>query len=211
MPSPRFYTDFSPSFRTTIADAYWLLTVQYYGEHVNGDRKLGSLAGMLDLVTTLSPRFKQPYLFGAFALVDAGQAQKGYELLKKGAEVLPHDWDLLTTLGAYVITSTPPTRTRRAWPPGGTRRRRPCPAARPGCRGWRRICSPRAARPRRRPCCGRRSTGQGDRYSQQKAVAALDRILPTQKEARMQAVARLAQVLTRAQLDSLVAALFKGY
>ena len=44
-----------------------------------------------------------------------------------------------------------------------------------------------------------------------KAVAALDRILPTQKEARVQAVARLAQVLTRAQLDSLVAALFKGY
>ena len=89
VPSPRFYTDFSPSFRTTIADAYWLLTVQYYGEHVNGDRKLGSLAGMLNLVTTLSPRFKQPYLFGAFALVDAGQSQEGYALLKKGVEALP--------------------------------------------------------------------------------------------------------------------------
>ncbi len=36
VPSPRFFLDFSPSFRTSIADAYYLNMVQYYGEHVNG-------------------------------------------------------------------------------------------------------------------------------------------------------------------------------
>jgi hypothetical protein len=102
VPAPRFYMDFSPSFRTTIADAYWLQTIQYYGAHINGDRKLGSLADMLDLVTSLSPRFKQPYMFGAFALVDAGQVKKGYQLLLKGAKELPDDWRLTTTLGAFI-------------------------------------------------------------------------------------------------------------
>ena len=34
VPSPRFFQDFSPSFRTSIADAYYLMMVQYYGEHV---------------------------------------------------------------------------------------------------------------------------------------------------------------------------------
>ena len=33
-PSPQFFLDFSPSFRTTIADAYWLQMIQYYGEHI---------------------------------------------------------------------------------------------------------------------------------------------------------------------------------
>jgi hypothetical protein len=210
VPSPRFYTDFSPSFRTTIADAYWLLAVQYYGEHVNGDHRLSSLAAMLDLVTTLSPRFRQPYLFGAFALVDAGQAQQGYELLKKGAEVLPHDWDLLTTLGAYVYeyaSNADKARLAAGWYEKA--------AAVPGSPAWvPRVAADLLAKggeAEKAALLWAQIYGSGDRYSQQKAVAALDRILPTQKEARMKAVARLAQVLTRAQLDSLVAALFKGY
>ena len=59
MPAPKFFLDFSPSFRTSIADAYYLNMVQYYGEHVNGDGRLDSLPRMVDLVTTLSPHFTQ--------------------------------------------------------------------------------------------------------------------------------------------------------
>ena len=43
VPSPQFFLDFSPSFRTSIADAYYLHMVQYYGEHVKGDGRLDSL------------------------------------------------------------------------------------------------------------------------------------------------------------------------
>ena len=92
VPSPRFFEDFSPSFRTSIADAYYLDMVQYYGEHVNGDKRLDSLPAMVDLVTTLSPHFTAPYLFGAFALVDAGRPDAAYAVLEKGFKANPGDW-----------------------------------------------------------------------------------------------------------------------
>jgi hypothetical protein len=210
VPSPRFYTDFSPSFRTTVADAYWLLTVQYYGEHVNGDHKLGSLVDMLGLVTSLSPRFKQPYLFGAFALVDAGQAKKGYDLLVKGAGALPHDWHLPATLGAFVYeyaSNTDKARRAAEWYQKA--------AALPGRPDWvPRVAASLLAKggeAEKAALLWAQIYGSGDRYSQQKAVAALDTILPKQKEARMKAVAKLAPMMTPAQLDALVADLFKGY
>jgi hypothetical protein len=210
VPSPRFYTDFSPSFRTTIADAYWLLTVQYYGEHVAGDQKLGSLADMLDLVTSLSPRFRQPYLFGAFALVDAGQGQKGYELLKKGAERMPTDWHLATTLGAFVYEyagNADKARLAAGWYEKA--------AAMPGRPDW--VLSVAAAlvakggEGEKAALLWAQVYGSGDRYSQQKAVAALDQILPKDKVAREHAVAKLALMVTPAQLNALIADLFKGY
>lgn len=210
VPSPRFFMDFSPSFRTTIADAYWLLTVQYYGEHVNGDHKLGSLAGMLDLVTSLSPRFKQPYLFGAFALVDAGQPQKGYELLKKGVATMPTDWHLATTLGAFVYEyagNADKSRLAAGWYEKA--------AALPGSPEWTKSVAAalltKGGEAEKAALLWAQVYGSGDRYSQQKAVAALDQILPKQKEARMKAVAKLAMMMTPAQLNALVADLFKGY
>lgn len=210
VPSPRLYTDFSPSFRTTIADAYWLLTVQYYGEHVNGDHKLGSLAGMLDVVTTLSPRFRQPYLFGSFALVDAAQYRKGYDLLVKGAKALPEDWRLATTLGAFIYeyAGNKDKAIRAAeWYQKA--------AAMPGVPDWvQRVAAElttKGGEGEKAALLWAQVYGSGDRYSQQKAVQALNQILPAQKEARMRAVAKLASVLTPGQLDALVAELFKGY
>jgi hypothetical protein len=210
VPSPRFYTDFSPSFRTTIADAYWLLTVQYYGEHVNGDRKLGSLAGMLNLVTTLSPRFREPYLFGAFALVDARQYRKGYDLLLKGAGARPDDWRLATTLGAFIYeyAGNKDKASRAAvWYEKA--------AALPDRPEWvPRVAASLLAKggeAEKAALLWAQVYGSGDRYAQQKAVEALNQILPKQKEARMHAVAKLAMMMTPAQLNALVADLFKGY
>jgi hypothetical protein len=210
VPSPRFYMDFSPSFRTTIADAYWLQTVQYYGQHINGDRKLGLLAGMLDLVTRLSPRFKQPYLFGSFALVDAGQIRKGYDLLVRGAQALPDDWHVLTMLGAYVYEyarNADKARVAAEWYQKA--------AAVAGSPAWvPRVAAALLAKggeAQKAELLWAQVYGSGDRYSQQKAIAGLEKLLPKPKEARMRAVAKLASVLTPGQLDSLVAELFKGY
>ena len=51
----------------------------------------------------------------------------------------------------------------------------------------------------------------GDTYSKQKAVAALDQLLPAGKQARMQAVASLEGTMSSAQFNDLIAELFKGY
>ena len=39
---------------------------------------------MVDLVTTLSPHFTRAYLFGAFALIDAGSPDVAYEHAQEG-------------------------------------------------------------------------------------------------------------------------------
>ena len=104
VPSPRFYLDFSPSFRTSIADAYWLQTIQYYGEHIKSDARFDSLWPMLDLVTTLSPHFKQAYYTGAFALIDAGRPDLGYSLLKRGMSANPGEWHFPAYLGFFAYT-----------------------------------------------------------------------------------------------------------
>ena len=44
VPSPQFFLDFSPSFRTSIADYYYLSMVQYYGDHIEGDGQAGLAA-----------------------------------------------------------------------------------------------------------------------------------------------------------------------
>jgi hypothetical protein len=53
--------------------------------------------------------------------------------------------------------------------------------------------------------------GAGDKYSQQKAVAGLEKILPADKAARMKAVAPLYGTMPKAEFDALIAELFKGY
>ena len=101
VPAPKFFEEFSPTYRTSIADVYWLGVVQYYGEHIKSDGRLDSLKAMLDVVTGLSPGFEQPYFFGAFALTDAGQAGAGYDLLKRGFEAHPDDWRFPADLGFF--------------------------------------------------------------------------------------------------------------
>ena len=210
VPSARFYLDFSPSFRTTVADAYWVYTVQYYGEHITGDHRLDSLPQMLDLVTRLSPRWAEPYLFGAFALVDAGRAKAGYELLLRGAKARPGDWRVAAMLGDFIYAYA--NNANKAQLAAGWYRKA---AAMPGRPSY----VPRLAaelltkggQAQKAALMWAQVYGQGDKYSRQKAVSALDALLPKDKQARMQAVARLAPVLTRAALNSLVAELFKGY
>ena len=51
----------------------------------------------------------------------------------------------------------------------------------------------------------------GDKYSRQKAVDGLDRILPKEKEARMKALAPLVGTMPEDELDQLIAELFKDY
>ena len=211
VPSPKFFLDFSPSFRTSIADVYYLNMIQYYGEHLESGR-LQSLPAMVDLVSALSPRFIRPYSFGAFALVDAGRPDLSVKLLQRGFRENPTQWGLPAYLGYFAYQYG-----------AGSKQQNDLAAAR-----WYRTA---AAVPGSPPYLLRLAAvlagkggetekaallwGQvyvaGDKYSRQKAVDGLDRILPTDKAARMKAVAPLYGTMPKADFEALIAELFKGY
>jgi len=210
VPSPKFFQDFSPSFRTSIADAYYLMMVQYYGEHVNGDGHLDSLPAMAALVTALSPHFTRAYLFSAFALIDAGRPDAAYELLKHGFTANPDDWHFPAYLGFFVYRY-------------GAGAGKDIVAARwyqqaakiPGSPDYLpRLAAALLARGGEREkailMLGQAYLA-GDKYARQKAVAGLDYILPKEKGARMKAVAPLYNTMPKSDVDALIAELFKGY
>ena len=91
-------------FRLSLAHAYWLYTVQYYGEHLETDYRFDSLPDIVDLVVTLSPRFRQAYISGAFALIDAGRPDLSYKLLQRGFEQFPDDWHFPHYIGFFLYT-----------------------------------------------------------------------------------------------------------
>lgn len=210
VPSPEFFYDFSPSFRTTVADAYYLLMVQYYGEHVNGDGRLDSLPQMVDLVTRLSPRFTRAYMFGAFALVDAGRPDLGYRLLERGYGEHPDDWYFPATLGFFAYRygeGADKDLTASRWYEEA--------ASIPGSPSYLpRLAAVLAARggdlKKAVLMWGQVYLG-GNKYVRDRAVSELDAVLPREKEARMKAVAPLVGTMPEDELNALVAELFEGY
>jgi hypothetical protein len=210
VPSPQFFKDLSPSFRTSIADAYYLMMVQYYGEHVNGDGRLDSLPAMTRLVTALSPHFTRAYLFSAFALVDAGRPDVGYELLKKGFERNPEDWHFPAYLGffAYRYGAGPKKDLAASrWYAQA--------AAIPGSPTYlsrlAAVLASKSGDTQKAVLMWGQAYLAGDKYTRQRAVGGLNQILPTEKGARMKAVAPLYSTMPKAEFDSLIAELFKGY
>jgi hypothetical protein len=208
VPSPRFFLDFSPSFRTSIADLYYLNMIQYYAEHVNGDGRLDSLPAMARLVTELSPHFTKAYLFSAFALIDARQPGVSYEILKKGAEANPGNWRFPAYLGFFAYSfarNKDKDRIAADWYAKA--------AAIPGSPAYlRRIAAVmlgKGGETRKAILLWGQVYADGDKYSRKKAVDGLDRILPKEKEARMKALAPLTGTMSEDQLNQLLAALFE--
>ncbi|HEY5473340.1 MAG TPA: hypothetical protein VIK32_09140, partial [Candidatus Limnocylindrales bacterium] len=198
------------SFRTSAADAYYLSMVQYYGEHVNGDGRLDSLRQMVDLVTRLSPHFTRAYMFGAFALIDAGRPDVGYALLKNGFVENPGDWHFPAYLGFFAYrygAGKDKDLAAAGWYEKA--------AAIPGAPSYLlRLAATLSAKggadQKAIVMWGQVYLG-GDKYVRQKAVTELDSILPKDKAARLKAVAPLYQTMPKADFAALTAELFKGY
>jgi hypothetical protein len=210
VPSPRFFLDFSPSFRTTIADVYYLQMVQYYGEHVKSDGRLDSLPQMADLVTTLSPHFTRSYLFAAFALIDAGRVDASYELLKRGFQENPDDWHFPAYLGFFVYR----------YGQGDTKDLVAADwyqkaAAIPGSPSYlprlAAVLATKGGDMEKAIVMWGQAYMSGDKYARDKAVTELDKILPTEKDARMKALAPLYGTMPQAEFHALIAELFKSY
>jgi len=213
VPAAKFYEEFSPSYRTSIADVYWLGVIQYYGEHVNGDGRLDSLGAMLNLVTTLSPRFTKPYLFGSFALIDANAnkgPQEGYDLLKRGFAANPGDWHFPVQLGFFAYRYGSGAKKDLVAAEWYTRA-----AAIPGAMAYvprlAAVLTAKGGERHKATLLWAQIYGQGDKYSRQKAVKALDTLLPAEKQARMKAVAQMRPFMSSGRFKQLINSLFRGY
>ena len=90
------------SFDAVVADVYWIRTIQHYGRDFK-DRKrehrFELLYPLLDLTTSLDPRFLIAYRFGATFLSSQppdgpGRPDQAIALLEKGLATTPDRWQL---------------------------------------------------------------------------------------------------------------------
>lgn len=210
VPSPRFFLDFSPSFRTSIADAYYLNMVQYYGEHVKGDGRLDSLPQMVELVTRLSPHFARAYLFGAFALIDAGRPEVSYRVLQRAFKENPGDYRYPSYLGFFVYRYGK-GKTKDVLAAEWYQKAAAIPGSPEYLSRLAAALLAKGGEAEKAILMWGQVYGAGDKYSRQKAVDGLELILPTEKTARMKAVAPLYGTMPKADFEALIAELLKDY
>jgi hypothetical protein len=112
----------SVAYRTLAADLYWIRAIQYYGgtkRMFDSDgtvvspstpnvqvsrRRYDLLYPLLDLTTTLDPRFHIAYRFGAIFLAEPypggpGRPDLAIALLEKGLREQPDRWDYMQDIG----------------------------------------------------------------------------------------------------------------
>ncbi len=165
---------------------------------------------MVDLVTRLSPHFVQAYYFGSFALLDLGRPQDGYRLLESGFRANAHDWLFPFYLGFFAYTyGTQPDKNRVAaeW----YTRAAALPGHLPSVERLAATLFAKGHEKQKSIELWAQVYGQGDKYARDKAVAALDKLLPQDKAERMRAVAPLKALMAPRQFDQFVADLFAKY
>jgi tetratricopeptide (TPR) repeat protein len=97
----------SLSFTPFVADVYWVRAVQYYGGarlSPSPTRRYDLLYPLLDITTSLDPRFNIAYRFGSIFLAEtypggAGRPDLAVALLEKGFRANPARWQYLQDIG----------------------------------------------------------------------------------------------------------------
>lgn len=95
------------SYDALLADVYWVRALQHFGGQrlATGEQKpYDLLFPLLDLTTSLDPRFVQAYRLGAIFLAEpqpggAGRSDLAIALLKKGVAANPRKWDYYHDVG----------------------------------------------------------------------------------------------------------------
>ena len=111
------------SYDALLADAYWIRAIQYYGRErlkPAAAADYGLLFPLLDLTTTLDPRFNVGYRFGAIFLAEphpggAGRPDLAIALLKKGIANNPGKWDYYHDVGFIYYWNLHDYRTAAEW------------------------------------------------------------------------------------------------
>lgn len=95
------------SYRSVLADLYWIRALQHYGgERLkrNTGERFALLYPLLNLTTSLDPRFTVAYRFGAIFLSEpypggAGKPELAVRLLEKGIRATPDKWEYYHDIG----------------------------------------------------------------------------------------------------------------
>jgi hypothetical protein len=98
--SPELMRRLALGFDALLADVYWIRSVQYYGDtklSVDSKKEYGRLYPLLDMTTSLDPRFNIAYRFGAILLSEghpngAGDPKQAIRLLEKAITAMPDKW-----------------------------------------------------------------------------------------------------------------------
>jgi hypothetical protein len=95
------------SYDSLAADVYWMRALQHYGRtrlSQGGPKEYELLYPLLDLTTSLDPRFTIAYRFGAIFLAEpspggAGRTDLAVALLEKGLAAQPSRWEFAQDIG----------------------------------------------------------------------------------------------------------------
>jgi hypothetical protein len=105
--SPAVVKRLALSYQAIAADVYWIRALQVFGGARQQDerhRRFDLLFPLLDLTTTLDPRFNIAYRFGAIFLAEAppggpGRPDLAIALLQKGLQASPEKWQYMQDIG----------------------------------------------------------------------------------------------------------------
>ena len=105
--SPAVMTRLALSYDAIVADLYWIRTIQYYGGTrlaPDPEKHYDLLYPLLDLTTSLDPKFAIAYRFGAFFLSDqapggAGRPDLAITLLNKAMAANTERWEYPYDIG----------------------------------------------------------------------------------------------------------------
>ena len=105
--SPALAQRIALSYDSLLADVYWIRALQHYGRTKLGDEATSRyelLYPLLDLTTSLDPRFDIAYRFGAIFLSEAppegpGRPDQAIALLQKALRAQPDRWQYAGDIG----------------------------------------------------------------------------------------------------------------
>ncbi len=100
IPSGAFVKQTALGFDQAWADLLWIRTIGYYADEMTLEGKFTYLYHMLDIITTLDPRWLYPYLFGGITLsLDLGRPDLANKLLRKAIPAHPIVWKIPFLIG----------------------------------------------------------------------------------------------------------------
>jgi len=105
--SPEAMARLALSYDTLLADIYWIRAVQHFGGSrlsTDSNRQFDLLYPLLDLATSLDPRFDVAYYFGSIFLAEPppggpGRPDLAIALLEKGLRAQPDKWEFVQSIG----------------------------------------------------------------------------------------------------------------
>ncbi len=108
------------SFKGLAADVYWMRAIQHYGRERKSGGRFALLQPLLDLTTTLDPRFNIAYRFGAiFLSLDPpngpARPDQAIALLEKGLANNPNRWQYAHDIGFINYWDTGDKTAAAAW------------------------------------------------------------------------------------------------